>query len=73
VQGNAYANKASTGVVSTLTLVVEIDGIRYESAPFTLTTTAVDYRQIWPVAPDDGTPWTVAKMQAAKWGIRRVV
>ena len=71
VQTNTSANKASSTVAATFVHVVEIDGVRYESAVVTPTLAALDLRGIWPVAPDDGEQWTADKTNAAKWGVRR--
>lgn len=72
VQVNAFTRKASSSVASTFVAVVEIDGVRYESAPFTLTTTSLDLLKIWSRAPDDGAQWTSTKVNAARWGFKRV-
>lgn len=72
LQANGIASKASASVPATFVHVVEIDGARYESAVQTLTTTPKDWFAVWPVAPDDNLAWTVAKINASKFGVRRV-
>jgi hypothetical protein len=70
IQGNAYVQGAGAEAFAHC---VRIGGVTYEGTPRTLlASTLRDLRQVWPVAPDDGLPWTAAKVNAARWGFRRV-
>ena len=72
VQPNVLAKRASVSQPATVAPVVKIDGTSYLGPTQTPDTAVTDARSIWPVSPDDGSAWTAAKVNAARWGYRRV-